>query len=64
MFFDLIFKLFEIKKNKNNETDETDELTKQKLPVLEYDKCKQFMPLQHGEIAYCSSVCDLSLIHI
>ena len=62
--FDLIFKLLNTKKNKKNETDESDELIKQKLPILEYDKCKQFMPLQHGEIAYCSSVYDGDTIRL
>ena len=63
--FEFVFNLLKIKKNyKNNETEKADEIIneivtiKQNIPAPEYDKCKQFMPLQHGEIAYCSSVYD------
>ena len=54
--FGFIFNLLRIKKDyKNNETDKADEIIneivtiKQNIPAPEYDKCKQFMPLQHGD---------------
>jgi len=72
--FEFVFNLLKIKKNyKNNETNETekaDEIIneivtiKQNIPAPEYDKCKQFMPLQHGDIAYCSSVYDGDTIRL
>ena len=27
-------------------------------PFFDYDKCEKFLPLEHGEIAYCHSVYD------
>jgi len=64
---EFIFNLLKIKKN---ETDKADEIIneivtiKQNIPALEYDKCKQFIPLQHGDIAYCSSVYDGDTIRL
>ena len=75
--FEFVFNLLKIKKNyKNNETEKSDETEKadeiineivtikQNIPAPEYDKCKQFIPLQHGDIAYCSSVYDGDTIRL
>jgi len=41
-----------------------DEVESIENTVFDYDKCSQFLPLQHGEMAFCSSVYDGDTIRL
>ena len=47
-----------------NKPKEKEQKTKHEIKNFDYDKCVQFLPLQDGEVAFCTSVYDGDTIRL